>query len=224
MFLIVSAQIDPRFLKARVASLFFFQEMFGLVVKIIFWIIIFFCSNLLSFRWLFEPRRSQQITQLRKKFFFCNYMSESQIDEGYKPSHNSLHLTRAKISVQSKVGQMLSVEVWSLLVIETINSSHVDDENEDDRWRSWWCCPFLYCPNQERHLRHILQMMVHGDWNNSSESMPYLDHLSRLNFKYLRLPGSFCLVFFSFLQAFAWFYPLFLNRLWYLNILPITFG
>ena len=55
---------------------------------------------------------------------------------------------------------------------EATNSSHVDDKNEDDEdhddvaWSEetkvmMMTAAFLYCPNQERHLRQILKIMVH---------------------------------------------------------------
>ena len=55
---------------------------------------------------------------------------------------------------------------------EATNSSHVDDKNEDDEdhddvnWRNrtqvmMMTSAFLYCPNQERHLRQVLKIMVH---------------------------------------------------------------
>ena len=112
---------------------------------------------------------------------------------------------------------------------EATNSSHVDHKNKDDEddddvaWSEEHdesdddvCSVSVLHKPGEASSSDIEDYGPY--WNNSSESMPYLDHLSDQIWNICVFPGSFCLLFFSFLQPLAWLYPLFLNRLWYQNV------
>ena len=97
---------------------------------------------------------------------------------------------------------------------EATNSSHVDDKNEDDEDHDdvAWSeeqddsddddCIVSVLPKPGQ--APLSDFEDYGPyWNNSSESMPFLDHLSDYTSNICFFPGSFCLVFFSFFQALA---------------------